>query len=290
LNLGQRLPEETFGYVALSTSSKVTGAETEKLLIEQLSSVDPRARGQVEQGLRQLEQLLGVSASKLLDGVGGQSVIGLSAPTGTSVDALGTGPQALAHFNLTWILELKDATEYQKLAAQLKRKLLPGVREVTVHDDGAGFSLAPRAPLAISLRLKFLDKYLFLTAGGDTLCDRAERAFANGERTLKDDVAHKTSLAALPSKQHFLLWVDSGRLMDALQKNSLLSAQLTHSGLSLDKLRLTGPERVVSALSVSGEVSNDVWTFQLDALNFQALAPLAAGGAALGGGLRLPSL
>ncbi|MEI9952957.1 MAG: hypothetical protein WDO74_29270 [Pseudomonadota bacterium] len=290
LNLGERLPEETFGYVALSTSTKLTGAETEKLLIDQLSSVDPQARVQLEQGLRQLEQLLGVSASKLIDGAAGQSVIGLSAPAGTSIAALGTGPQALAHFNLTWVLELKDATEYKKLATQLKQKILPTVREVTVTDDGPGFSLGSRLPLPISLRVKFFDKYLFLTAGGNTLCERAEAAFSKGERTLRDDAAHKSSLAALPDKQHFLLWVDSGRLADALQKNPLLRAQMTESGLSLDKIRLTGPERIVSALSVSGEVANEVWTFQLDALNFHGLAPLGAGGALLAGGLRLPGL
>jgi hypothetical protein len=288
--LGERLPEETFGYVALSTGSKLTGADTEKLLLGQLSSVDPRARVQLEQGLRQLEKLLGVSASKLIDGAGGQSVIGLSAPVGTSLDALGTGPQALAHFNLTWLLELKDAGEYQKLATQLKKKLLPNVREVTVTDDGPGFSLGPRLPLPVSLRVKFLDKYLFVTAGGNTLCDRAESAFFKGERTLKDDAAHKTSLATLPDKQHLLLWIDSGRLTDTLLKNPLLRAQMTQHGLSLDKIRLTGPERIVSALSVSSEGANDVWTFHLDALNFQALAPLAAGGTLASGSSLLPGL
>jgi hypothetical protein len=289
LNLGERLPNETFAYVALSTSSQLTGVETEKLLIDQLSAVDPNARSRVEQGLRQMEQVLGVSASKLLDNAVGQSVLGLSAPVGTTIDTVGIGPQAVSHFNLTWVVELKDATEYKKLATQLKQKILPGVREVIVKDDGAGFSLAPRLPLPVSLRLRFIDKYLFLTAGGDTLCDRAESAFSKGERTLKDDLAHKTSLATLPGKAHLLLWVDSGRLADTLQKTPLLSGQLAQSGMALDKLHLTGPDRVVSALAVSGEVANDVWTFRLDALNFQALAPLGVGGA-LASGVRLPGL
>jgi hypothetical protein len=290
LNLGERLPEETFVYVAVSTGTKLSGAETEKLLLDQLSSLDPRARAQVEQGLGQLEQLLGVSASKLIEGAGGQSVLGLSAPAGTSIEALGTSPQALAHFNLTWVLELKDAAEYKKLAAQLKKKLLPGVREVTVSDDGPGFSLKPRLPLPVSLRLKFFEKYLFLTAGGDALCDRAEGAFSRNERTLKDEPAHKASLATLPAKQHFLLWLDSGRVTDTLQKNPLLRAQMTQSGVSVDKVHLTGPERIVSALSVSGEVANDVWTYQLDSLNFHAFAPLGAASALVSGGLGLPAL
>jgi len=54
---------------------------------------------------------------------------------------------------------------------------------------------------------------------------------------------------------------------------------------------LVGPNRVVSALSIRSEVQNEVWTYRLDALNFQALAPLGAGAVALGGGLPgLPAL
>ena len=64
--------------------------------------------------------------------------------------------------------------------------------------------------------------------------------------------------------------------------------------MSLDKIKMTGPDRVVSALSMSREVQNEIWTYRLDALNFQALAPLGMGGAvltgALGRGLRLPAL
>ena len=152
-------------------------------------------------------------ASKLFDSVGGQSVIGISAAPGLALEALSGGPQAAAQLNLSWVTELKDATEYKKLAAQLKQKLLPGVHEVAVTDDGTGgFTLVPRGvPVAASLRVKFLDQYLFVTAGSNTLADRSEAAFSRGERTLKDDTAHKTSLAALPNTQHFLMWLDSGR-------------------------------------------------------------------------------
>jgi hypothetical protein len=292
LDLGARLPEETFCYMGFSTRTKLSGADTQKLLLDQVGSVDPRSRAQVEQGLHQLETLLGVTASKLFDGVGGQSVIGLSATPGFSLEALGAGPQAAANFNLTWVLELKDGTEYKKLAAQLKQKLLPTFREVAVTDDGAGgFSVAPRLlPVPVSLRVKFLDKYLFVTAGSNALAARTEAAFSKGERTLKDDAAHKTSLAALPDTQHFLMWVDSGRIGDTLQKSPLVKAQLSQTGISLDKIKMTGPERIVSALSVRSEVQNEVWTYQLDALNFQALAPLGAAGAMFGGLRGLPGL
>ena len=289
LDLGARLPAETFGYVAFSTRSKLSGAEVEKLLLDQLSSAEPAVHAQVEQSLHQLETALGVSASQLIDGAGGQSVLGLSAAPNLPAN-LALGPEMAAQINLTWLLELKDATAYKKLAAQLKQKLLPSFREVAVTDDGAGgFSIVPRGvPFAVSLRVKFLDKYLFITAGGNSLADRAEAAFSRGENTLKDDAAHQASLSNLPGTQHFLLWLDTGRIADTLSKSPLLNAQIAQSGVSLDKLKLTGPDRVVSALSVRSEVQDGVSTYQLDALNIQALAPLGAAGSSLAGFRGLP--
>ena len=292
LDLAQRLPQETFAYMAFSTHTKLTGAETEKQLFDQVSSVEPRARVQVEQGLRQLEAMLGVTAVKLVDGVGGQSVLGVSAAAGTSLDALSLGaPLAAAHFNVTWVVELKDEAEFKKLAVQLKTKLLPNFREVAIAPNGDGFTLTARSlPLPVSARVKFLDKHLFITAGGNPLCDRAEAAFSKGERTLKDDAAHKSALGVLPSKQHFLMWIDSGRIGDTLVKDARVHAQLNESGMSIDKVLLSGDQRVTSALAMSGEVKGDVWTYHLDTLNMQALAPLGALGSMLGGGMRLPGL
>ena len=291
LNLGQRLSQETFAYIAVSTRTQLSGADTEKMLLDQIGSVDTPSRKEAERNLRQLEQTLGVTASKLLDGAGGQSVLGIATNAGTSLDALAIGPQALAQFNLTLVLELKDDSEYKKLAAELEQKLLPGLHEVALAEHGAGFTLTPRAlPLPVGLRVEFLDKYLFLTAGANTLCDHAEAAFLKGERSLKDDPAHASALAALPATQHVLLWLDSGRIGAALLKNPLLKAELDRSGMSFDKLRLTGPERVVSALSVRSEVQDQVWTYHLDALNAQALAPLGGAGVLLGGLPHLPAL
>jgi hypothetical protein len=144
--------------------------------------------------------------------------------------------------------------------------------------------MTPRgAPLPVSLRVKFFDKHLFITAGGNTLCDRAEGAFTKGDRTLKDDAAHQSALAALPDKQHFRLWIDTGRIGDTLFKNPLLRARAAENGMQLEKFRMTGPQRVTTALSVRSEVENEVWTYRIDALNVQALAPLGFGASALGG-------
>lgn len=168
----------------------------------------------------------------------------------------------------------------------MKQKLLPGVREVTLTEDGPGFALAPRGtPLPISLRVKFFDKHLFVTAGSNALCDRAEAAFSKGDRTLKGDAAHQASLTALPDAVHFRLWIDSGRVLSVLLENPLLKARLVEQGMALDKITLSGPNRVVSALSVRSEVQTEIWTYRVDALNFQALAPLSAGAAVFAGGL-----
>jgi hypothetical protein len=288
LELSNRLPVETFAYAAFQTETKMSGAELQKLLLDQLEAAEPRSRRDVEQGLAQLEQLLGVSVAKLVDGVGGEGVLALAAPADLTLDAatLGQGPEAAAKLNVTWVQQLKDDSEYKRLAAQLKQKLLPTIREVSFTEDGPGFGLTPRgAPLPVSLRVKFFDKHLFITAGSNTLCDRAEGAFSKADRTLKDDAAHQSALQALPDKHAFRLWIDTGRIADTLFKNPLLRARATENGMQLEKFRLSGPQRVTTALAVRGEVVNETWTYHIDALNLQALAPLGLGAAALGGGL-----
>ena len=286
LELPNRLPAETFAYAAFQTQTKMTGAEAQKLLFDQLEAADPRSKQQAEQGLQQIEQTLGISLAKLVDGLGTEAVLAMIAPPDVTLDAstLAQGPQALAKFNATWVMQLKDDTEYKRLAAQLKQKILPAVREATLTEDGPGFALTPRgAPLPISLRVKFFDKHLFITAGSNALCDRAEAAFSKGDRTLKDDAAHQSALAALPDKHHFRLWIDTGRLVDTVFKNPLLRASASESGIQLDKFHWSGPQRVTSALTVKSEVENEVWRYRIDALNLQALAPLAVGASAVGG-------
>jgi hypothetical protein len=287
LELSSRLAVETFAYAGFQTETKISGAEMQKLMLDQIGAAEPRSRRDVEQGLAQLEQLLGVSVAKLIDGVGGEGVLALAAPADVTLDAatLGQGPEAAAKLNVTWVQQLKDDSEYKRLAAQLKQKLLPTIREVNMTEDGPGFGLAPRgAPLPVSLRVKFFDKHLFITAGGNTLCDRAEGAFSKADRTLKDDAAHQSALQALPDKHAFRLWVDTGRIADTLFKNPLLRARAAENGMQLEKFRLTGPQRVTTALTVRSEVENEVWTYRIDALNVQALAPLGMGAAVLGGG------
>lgn len=289
LELPNRLPAETFAYAAFQTATKMSGADIQKLIFDQMEAADPRSKRQAEQGLAQIEQALGVSMTKLVDGLGGEAVLAMAAPADVALDAsiLAQGPQAAAKFNITWVQQLKDDTEYKRLASQLKQKIIPSVREVTLTEDGPGFALTPRgAPLPVSLRVKFFDKHLFITAGGNTLCDRAEAAFSKSDRTLKDDAAHQSALAALPDKHHFRMWLDTGRIVDTLFKNPLLRATASENGMQLDKFRLSGPQRVTSALTVKSEVENEVWSYRLDALNMQALAPLGLGASALGGGRR----
>jgi hypothetical protein len=286
LELPSRLQAETFVYAAFQTETKLTGADLQKLILDQVEAAEPRSRREVEQGLQQLEQMLGVTLAKLVDGLGPEAVLGIAAASDATLDpsTLAQGPQAAAKLNVTWVQQLKDDSEYKRLAAQLKQKLLPSIREVNVTEDGPGFSLSPRgAPLPVSLRVKFFDKHLFITAGGNALCDRAEAAFSKSDRALKDDAAHQSAVAALPEKHHFRLWLDTGRISDTLFKNPLLRAKVTESGLQIDKFRLIGPQRVTSALSMHSRVENEVWTYRLDALNMQAIAPLGMGAAALGG-------
>ena len=154
-------------------------ADVQKLLFDQLEAANPRSRREAEQGLQQLEQALGVSLAKLVDGLGGEAVLAIAAPVDASLDAslLAPGPQALANFNVSWVQQLKDDTEYKRLAAQLKQKIIPSVREATLVEDGPGFALKPRSlPLAVSLRCQIFSRSICSSRPAQALCDRAEGA------------------------------------------------------------------------------------------------------------------
>jgi hypothetical protein len=286
LGLPARLPQETVVYVAMSSQTKLSGAELQKLSLEQLAVVQPRARQDFEQGIAELERALGVSLAKLFDALGEEAVLGLAMAPDFSVDAsaLRPGPELGAKLGVTWVQALKDESEYKRLAAELKQKVFPRARGVSVTEDGPGFALAPRGVTApVSLRVKFFDRFLFVSAGGNALCDRAEAAFTKADRSLKDDAAHQAAIAGLPETQHARVWLDSGRISETLLKNPLLRARASETGMQLDRIKVSGPERVTSAFSVRAEVQNEIWTLRIDTLNPQSLAPLGLGAAALGG-------
>ncbi len=70
------------------------------------------------------------------------------------------------------------------------------------------------------------------------------------------------------------MWVDTGRItsvmLDGATHVSRKSA--VSSMFPMDAIRLTGPDRVTSALSVGASVKNGVWTIDFDSLNLPATA------------------
>jgi hypothetical protein len=288
LTLSDRLPAETFAYAAFSTKSKMAGAEVEKLLLDQIATADPGSRTEIERGLRQAEELLGVKVQKLYDSLGEQAAVAVLGPGDFAFEQI-QSPEGMARFALVYVQQLKDEGALKSVAQTLKSKVLPSVREANVRDDGTGgLVVTPRdAPLPVSLRAKFLDRHLFVALGNNALLDRAEAAFTRSERTLKDDAAHKSALAVLPEASHLVVWIDTGRTADTILKSPLVKAMIEAGGIQMSNFKLTGPERVTTALAARAEAENETWTYHVDALNMHAIAPLASGAALMSGGRAL---
>ncbi|HTA91053.1 MAG TPA: hypothetical protein VK745_15795, partial [Polyangiaceae bacterium] len=112
--------------------------------------------------------------------------------------------------------------------------------------------------------------YLLFAVGNPALVERSGRALMSGENTLAGDPAQHAARAALPGQVQLLAWVDAGRIIESVQKSTLLAARVGQLGLGA--LRLTGPDRVTVALALSAELQSGRTTYRVDTLNLPIFA------------------
>jgi hypothetical protein len=265
LTVIDRLPAETFAYAAAVTKSQLSGAELQKLMLEQLSATDPQTAAQVGAGISQIEQRLHVHFEEILGSIGDQAALAVLAPADYSL-TLAEPQQMLANFAVVYLQALKDETPFRALAKQLKTELASSQSQFKIQEDADGYLLTPTDnALGVSAELRFSNGFLFLGLGSSALVERSRRAFAAGENTLASDPAHRAARAALPSATQIFIWVDAGRIVETLQKNPLLAARV--SPFDLSAVRWAGPDRVTAALAVSAELQSGVATYHVDTLN-----------------------
>ncbi|HEY5374660.1 MAG TPA: hypothetical protein VIK01_13325, partial [Polyangiaceae bacterium] len=126
------------------------------------------------------------------------------------------------------------------------------------------------------LQLHFVKGYLCLAVGNTPLAQRSLRALSSGESTLGAEPAHKAARAALPSTAQLFAWVDAGRVLRVVLENPLLSPRVRDIGLDGARIRWTGADRVTTALAVSTELQNGVYTYRADTLNLPVFAGIFA--------------
>ena len=270
LTISDRLPAETFAYVAAVSDTRLSGAALEQLLLEQLAANDPETAQQVKAGIEQIEQRLQVPCDQVLGSIGDQTALAVIAPPDYSL-ALAQPQQMLANFAVVYLQALKDEGPLRELAKQLKTALGPVSNQFEIRETPDGYSLRPKdQAFDVSAQLHFTRGLLFLSLGGSALVERSWRAFSAGENTLASEPAQRAARAALPSTACVVAWIDSGRIVDTLQKNPLLAARMR----SLDRngLHWTGPDRLTTALAISSDVRDASIAYRVDTLNLPLIA------------------
>jgi hypothetical protein len=267
-----RLPSETFAYVAAVTKTQLSGAELRQLLLAQLAKSDPNSAGRVTAELTQLEQQLHTHLDDVLGSLGDQTALALLAPADYSL-TLAQPAQIAANFAVLYVQALKDEAPARALLGELEQRFGASFGQAQIHEDPSGYDVTLNDnPLGVSLQLRFIKGYLCLAVGQTPLVVRSLRALSSGESTLGADPAHKAARAALPSTAQVFAWVDAGRVLSAVLHNPLLSARVHDVGLDYAGIHWTGPERVTTALALSAELQKGVYSFRADTLNLPAFA------------------
>ncbi len=267
LTITDRLPSETFAYVAAATGTGLSGADLRRSMLAQIQKGDPAVAGRVTAELAHAEAELHVSFDQLLGSIGDQGALALLAPPDYSIE-LANPYQAAARFAVVYVQTLKDEAPGRALFAQLKTQFEQRHGPALIHEDADGYSATPTDnALGVSLQLRFSKGYLYLAVGNSALVERSMRAFASAEGTLGTEPAHRAARAALPSSAQVIAWVDLGRIVNTVQQNPLFSPRLHDLGLNHDALRWTGPDRLTTALALSGELHSGVYAYRVDVLN-----------------------
>jgi len=273
LSVVDHLPIESFAYAAVVTKTQLSGAELQQLLLAQVAGADPQTAARVSAGMTQIEARLHVRFDQLLGSIGDQVALAVLAPPEYAL-TLAPPQQMLGGFAVVYLQALKDDTPWRALAKQLETELAPLANQFAIQEDATGYVLTPKHDAfgvsGVKVELRFANGYLLFAVGNPALVERSGRALMSGENTLAGDPAQHAARAALPGQVQLLAWVDAGRIIESVQKSTLLAARVGQLGLGA--LRLTGPDRVTVALALSAELQSGRTTYRVDTLNLPIFA------------------
>ena len=121
--------------------------------------------------------------------------------------------------------------------------------------------------------MKYDGKQIVLVIASPALTTRALAAIQGGKDTLEKNSAHELALSAMPKDANFYMWLDTGRITSLMVDGaSHVSRHKTGSPLPIDAVRLTGNDRVTSALAMRSSIKNGSWSVDVDSLNMPAMS------------------
>jgi len=286
LELNQKLPATTFAYFELSTKTSLEGKELHKKLVKAFNSADENSGDDADKQLEKMKDEIGFDLDTVLDAVGDEMIIGVTATDKIKFDAIKTKDKdALKELGLVFIAHLRDKEKAEKILKSLKDVAEDKGKdaiEVTKEDDS--YTFEPKEALKAmgipTVKASIMDdKYLLVAVGSKSRIEEIETAFG-GENTLKDDKAHTKALKSFDQKPQAILWVDAGRIaavaLDDDDLKKMVEKGLKESGFKIDTFNFEGDDRMTAAMSFAYSVDKDgMWSVESEALN--AFAFSAAG-------------
>jgi len=283
LDLMNKLPEETFGYLALHTKSAMDGKEFQRELVTQIKELDPETAEGIDDALDGLKQF-DVKFDEIWSSMGDQMVLAVLAADDFKIDPELDATSYTEDLAVALLVHLSDKDEAESVIKELREQLLQGDDMKEIYDvdkKSNGFEARPVAndelPLTLpTIRARFSDEHLLVAAGNDGLVKRVTEAFKDGKKSLADDAAHQRALGALQTGAHAILWIDTGRIAEKAlvfaktEREEELDALNDTLAIKTSQVRVKGNARINSALALGFDVEGDRWRYRLEALNLSA--------------------
>ena len=278
LTVEHKLPSDTVAYMAMSTKTKLTSAQIHAMLLKNVGDSDPAAAKELADGLASMETAVGFKFDDLIDMVGDEMALAITLDPSFKIDTSNGITDELANMGLVYVLGVKDDAKAKmiltKLRAQLETPDMMKVAKVTSLPDG--FEVDPLTVASFplpDLTVKFDGKQIIAVIASPAMTTRTVDALRTGKGSLESNPAHELALGALPKDANFYMWLDTGRITSLMLDGATHAARpTTKSALPIDALRLTGPDRVTSALAVKSTTKAGVWSLDVDSLNMPALS------------------
>lgn len=278
LTYPKRLPADTVGYMAFSTKTKLSGAAVRGLMIKQVEDHDPVAAKDLKDTLDAMEKGIGFKFDDVVDMVGDEMAIGILLDPTFKLDTTNGMQDELSNVGMVWAIATKDDAKAKLVLSKLRAQLeAPAMADIgTTKPIGDGFEFDPDTVASYpipSLTVKYDGKQIVAVLAAGALTGRAFDALQSGKGTLGGEQAHELAFNAMPQDANFYMWMDTGRITSVMMDGAThVKKGSGSSPFPMDAIRLTGPDRVTSAMAMRATVKNNIWSVDLDSLNMPAMA------------------
>jgi len=272
------LPSDTVAYMAMSTKTKMTGAQVRNLLIKTVEDNDPVAGRDLRSGLADIESKAGFKFEDVVDMIGDEMAMALVLDPSFKLDTSNGIMDELAGFGVVYAVATKDDAKAKlvlsKLRAQLETPDMAKVVKVTPLGDGWEADPETTSSFPIpNLSVKYDGKRIVAVLASPAITKRTFDALFTNTVTLKTNSAHELAFSALPQDANYYMWLDTGRITSIMMDGaSHVKKAPTRTMLPIEAIRLTGNDHVTTALAIKSTVKSGQWTVDFDSLNFPALA------------------